>query len=229
VPLYFDSAEHYTIIQGLITDFQTFTFPTYKSLTGSYYHLGFHALAATVSQALNVNIIDTMLILGQIILALIPLPMYFIIRQITKSDFPAAISTLLAGWAWYMPAHAVNWGKYPALLSLLALEFVLGCAILLFRCAKPYRGILAVACAISILLAIFIHTRVLILVVIVSISCVAAMGWYRLPRVLRTILFGLLISILFALIIIIQTNPILNLALDPYRGNGISAGNHCQC
>ena len=107
-----------------------------------------------------------------------------------------------------MPAHAVNWGKYPALLSILALEFVLGCVILLFQCVKPHRWVLAVICAISILLATFIHTRALVFIAIVFFSVAAAFGWSKLSQLPRYILFSLLMGALIALAILVQTNPI---------------------
>ena len=221
VPLYFDSATHYSIIQGLITDFETSTLPTYTSLAGGYYHLGFHVLAAALSRALNLNAIDTMLILGQIILALIPLPLYFIIKQGTKSNMAAIFSVLLAGWGWYMPAHAVNWGKYPALLSILTFEFVLCSAYLAFRSPKPHRWILIGVLGISILLSTLIHTRSFVLIVITLLSITTAMGWHRLPRTLRHVVFYLILGGLFTLLIVVQSKPVLSLSLDPYRGSGI--------
>ena len=222
VPLYFDSAEHYSIIQGLIADFHQFTLPTYSLLTGSYYHLGFHVLAAAVSQALNVSIPDTMLILGQIILAVIPLPLFFLVRQITGSDLAGIISVLLGGWAWSMPAHAVNWGKYPALFSLLSVELALCVAwLVLTNFKKTHRRILIGILVGSLVLSTFIHTRSLVLIAFAFFSFYIAGWWYRVSPSLRNTLFYFVLLILFVMLVVVQTNPVLNLVVDPYRGQGI--------
>jgi len=222
VPLYFDSAEHYSIIQGLVTDFRTFTLPTYSSLTGSYYHLGFHVLAAAVSQALNVNIPDTMLILGQIILAVIPVPLFFLIRQVTHSDLAGIVVVLFGSWAWSMPAHAVNWGKYPALLSLLSLELVLCIAWLAIHFLNKYhRWILIGILVGSLVLSTFIHTRSLVLIAFAFFSFFIAGTWDKASSSLRNALFYFVLISLFVMLVIVQTNSVLNLVVDPYRGQGI--------
>ena len=221
VPLYFDSATHYSIIQGLIADYQKSVLPTYAALMGGYYHLGFHVLAASLSQALGVDAIDNILILGQIILALIPLPLFFIIKQETKSDIAALFAVLLSGWGWYMPAHALNWGKYPALLSILTFELVLCSLYLVFRSPKRRRLILVGVLGLGILLSTFIHTRSFILIVIALLSVTIATGWYKLPRTLRYVLLFLVLAGLLALLVVVQTRSILSPSLDPYKGRSI--------
>jgi hypothetical protein len=222
VPLYFDSAEHYSIIQGLIADFRASTLPTYSLLTGSYYHLGFHVLAAAVSQTLNVDAIDTMLLLGQIILALIPLPLFFLVRQATHSEWAGIFAVLFGGWAWYMPAHAVNWGKYPALLSLLSLELALCTAWLVIPILKkPRRWILIGVLVGSIVLSTFIHTRSFVLIVFAFLCHFIARLWHKASPRIRNALFYFVLVLLFVMLVVVQTNSVLNLTVDPYRGQGI--------
>ena len=221
VPLYFDSAMHYSIIRDLITNFETSTLPTYSSFVGGYYHLGFHVLAAALSLALHIDAKDVILILGQIVLAVIPLPLFFIVRQETKLDLAGIFATLLAGWGWYMPAHAVNWGKYPALTSILAFEFVVCSAYLVLKSPKRHRWILVGVSGFSILVSTFIHTRSLVLIVIALISAITAISWRRLPGLARNLVFCLVMAGLFTLVFIVQLNPILNMSLDPYRGSSL--------
>lgn len=221
VPLYFDSAMHYSIIQGLITNLETSTLPSFGSFVGGYYHLGFHVLVAGISLALQVDARDAILIFGQIILAVLPLPVFFIIKQETTQDTPAIFATLLAGWGWYMPAHAVDWGKYPALTSILIFEFVLCVVILALKAPINQRWKLIGLSGLSILVSTFIHTRSLVLIIIMLASWLLATGWYRLPSLIRNLLFVLISVGLATLVIIIQSKPVLRLALDPYQGQGI--------
>ena len=73
LPPYFDSAEHYRIIQSLINMDD-------GSVTTSYYHLGYHVIVAAFTSLTYANPGQVMLLFGQIILAAIPLPIYFFIR-----------------------------------------------------------------------------------------------------------------------------------------------------
>lgn len=217
VPLYFDSAMHYSIIRDLTAYFETATLPTYNSYVGGYYHLGFHVLITSFSLSLNLAVKDVILIFGQIILALIPLPLFFMIRQATKLDAPGLFAVLLAGWGWSMPQHAVDWGKYPALTSILAFELVICCASLLRQAAKPQRWIVAGLFGFSLFTSTFIHTRSLVLVLITLISVLLALGWNQFPRFARRLTLILVITGLLTLIFILQAKPILNLVFDPYQ------------
>lgn len=216
-PLYFDSAMHYSVVMGLITNFETSTLPTYSSFVGGYYHLGFHVLIAALSLALHLDVNNVILIFGQIILVILPLPLFFIVRQETKLDAPGIFAILLAGWGWSMPAYALNWGKYPALASILAFEFVLCCLYLLLRSPQHYRWILAGILGLWVFVSAFIHTRAIILISIALVSAALALVWQRLPRFTRILLFCLVIGGILLLIFFIQSKPVLNLAFAPYR------------
>src|SRR5690606_32123855 len=113
IPQYFDSAQHYLITRTLLNT----SGPLLPPSTGNY-HIGFHLLLAFVTSTLRAQIIDTLLILGQIILAIIPLSIFFLVKGETRSNAAGIFAVMLAMLGWYMPAYAVNWGKYPALASL---------------------------------------------------------------------------------------------------------------
>ena len=163
VPLYFDSAMHYSIITDLMKTLQGLGMPDFQSFVGGYYHLGFHILAAAFSLVLKLPAPNVMLLFGQIVLALLPLPLFFIIRQETKLDAPGIFAVLLASVGWYMPAHMLDWGKYPALTSLLSFEFSLCCLLLLREAPRRLRWALVGLVAVSILFSTFIHSRSLVL------------------------------------------------------------------
>lgn len=150
LPPYFDSAEHYRIIQVLLNmqGAQKFTAPV-----PAYYHLGYHVTVAALAFITNGNPAQVMLLFGQVMLAAIPFPVYFFVRRATGSSITAIIGMTLAAFGWYMPAHAVNWGKYPALLGLLLIQFMLGAMVI-----KNRWLILA-----GIIASVLIHTRTVIL------------------------------------------------------------------
>lgn len=113
LPSYFDSAEHYRIIQVFLNmqEPSNLIWPTI-----SYYHIGYHVIVAALTSITHANIGQVMLLFGQIVLAAIPFPVYFFVHRAAKSRKAAFFGIALAAFGWFMPAHAVNWGKYPALL-----------------------------------------------------------------------------------------------------------------
>lgn len=153
LPAYFDSPEHYRIIQVLLD-----VPPAWP--TDSYYHLGYHILTDGFVAFTGADIARVMLVFGQVIVAALPLPMYVFIHRATGSERAAFLAVVFAGIGWFVPAHAVNWGKYPALLGMLVFQFTLGLALLDLR-----KAALAAA-----LFAVLIHTRMAVLPVV----CLAA-------------------------------------------------------
>lgn len=198
-PLYFDSAEHYRIIKYFLEYFAASnggTFPAWP-LT-NYYHVGYHFLIASFSALLQTNIVDTMLVSGQLMVSVLPLSLFFIIRRETGSDIAALFTSLLAGFGWHMPGHAVNWGKYPALFSLISIHFVLCIAYLIFRnnIFRLERPKLFLMLSLGILVSGFIHTRSLIVYAFLFLSLLLLLLWKRLPALLQYIGFALVIGVL---------------------------------
>jgi hypothetical protein len=221
VPPYFDSAAHNLIINNLTASYQSTTIPTFDSIAGGYYHLGFHVLMAVLSLALHANVKDVILVSGQIILALIPLPLFFFVKRETQSDASALFAVLLAGWGWAMPGYAINWGKYPALTSILAFECTLGVLYLVLQSPKRYKWISIIICIFSIGISTFIHSRSLVLTGITFICGLSALAWHRLPKSVRNLVFLLLLGGVAALLVLTRSTPILSLATDPYLQGGV--------
>jgi hypothetical protein len=203
LPSYFDSAEHYRIIQILLSmeDGTKFAWPS-----TAYYHLGYHFIVAAITLITHANISQVMLLFGQIILAAIPLPIYFFVHRATDSHWAALFGVTLAAFGWFMPAHAVNWGKYPALLSLLLIQFTLGAAVI------KNRWLLALAAMASVL----IHTRAIILLAIFGMAWLLSAMWMDQPRNRRILLFALTVILLGMAILLIERNQILGPILEPY-------------
>ena len=203
LPPYFDSAEHYRIIQALLSmeDGTKFAWPG-----AAYYHLGYHFIVAAITCITHANIGQVMLLFGQIILAAIPLPIYFFVCRVTDSHWAALFGVTLAAFGWFMPAHAVNWGKYPALLSLLLIQFTLGTAII------KNRWLLALAAIASVL----IHTRAIILLAIFGTAWLLSAMWMDQPRNRRILLLALTVTMLGMAILLLERNQILGPILEPY-------------
>ena len=217
-PMYFDSAQHYQLTKGILATLD----PAYGNIwtLTSYYHLGFHFLAAFLTFITHAQINDVMLLIGQVILALMPFSMFFIVRQWTRSSNAAMFALLLAALGWYMPAHAVDWGKYPALTGIALTPFVLSLAYLSIQNRRilstgkflSLNAILLVSAIVSVLL----HSRVIIVLIIVALTGAMAFVWQKLSEILRLLILALVTIALITGIILIQTKGILGPLFDPY-------------
>jgi len=222
VPPYFDSVEHYRLIRELVGIYGTSDFlDSLTGLTPGYYHLGFHLHASLLTLGLRADPTDVILILGQVTVAAIPVPLFFLLRHETKSVTAAFLGTVLAGFGWYMPGFAVNWGKYPAIAGLLAFEIVLGIAYFGFQ-KKTYRKRYTIfgALVLGIIISTFIHSRTLIIIAL-SLACWFLAGRMRtLSRTLQYFSTGMLIAGVLILGTLIQREPLLKLTLEPYLEDG---------
>ena len=221
LPLYFDSAQHYMIIRDLMGGLEAANMTaSLNLLTTNYYHKGFHLLALFTTSITDAEIKDTMLVQGQIILAVIPLSLFFIIKHETRSNSAGLFAMLLAAFGWYMPAHVLDWGKYPALTSLVLIQFVLSMAYLLFRyrdtlSPRKHWGLIVILTS-GFLASVFAHSRSLVIFGIALMAWVIATWWRRLPRVPQFLALCLVILGIIWEIIFIQTHNVLYLLFDPY-------------
>ena len=194
LPPYFDSAEHYRIVQSLLNRDNVFT--------TSYYHIGYHVIVAAFTLLTHANLGQAMLLFGQVILAAIPLPIYFFVHRATNSNTAAWFGVTLAAFGWFMPAHAVNWGKYPALLSLLLIQFTVGMAIIKNRWLFVLSAVAAV----------LIHSRSIILLVIFGMAWMLS----AIPRNKRILIFVLTGTLLGMSILLINRNQVISPIFEPY-------------
>ena len=210
LPAYFDSAEHYRIISGLLDSFTSHSlhFPT-----PTYYHIGFHFISAAIAHLFKLNIADTVLVFGQVVLAILPFSSFAIINRESKSKTAAVLTCLLAGFGWHMPSHLMNWGKYPALLSLVCI--LLTAYIFHLYWQSNNRKIIPFLLS-AILISTFIHSRTLILYGIVGIVFVLTIYFRRSFFKTRAALFTLTLITLATEYWIIQDNPVLFLVIRSY-------------
>ena len=223
LPPYFDSAEHIRIINAIIEAWANSASTT--NLTPTYYHIGFHILAAILVMILKIKASTLVLIFGQVILALFPLPIFLFIWHKTQSEVAALFASVLASFTWSMPGFSINWGKYPMLTGLF-----LGISALLYTYLLGYNqnktkkerhwpfGLLIL----GILAAILTHSRILIFFLIAGIS-----WWFaqKTPKLQRSRQIGISVFMLALIIFLgwlISRNELLKLTLEPYlSGSGI--------
>lgn len=215
LPSYFDSAEHYRIIKN-------FSGSISSVYGGSerYYHAGFHVLSAAFVYFLQSSIVDVMLVFGQVLLASLPLPVFFIVRQETGSNTAALFAVLVAGIGWHMPAHLMNWGKYPALLSLVGIQFVLGLVYLTNWKMRTGRGIYFLLGGV-ILLSMLIHTRSIIVIAGMFAALFILNVQRRLPPISRTIGIIFVLAVLALEVGLIWKSFALKPLLDGYVQNDL--------
>ncbi|GAB4492447.1 MAG: hypothetical protein Fur0016_04640 [Anaerolineales bacterium] len=221
LPSYFDGALHYQISQYLLTNFGQWPWDASPPLVSGYYHIGFHLLTASAAFVTNLEIGQVILLLGQFTLAVLPFPVFLVTRHVTESTLAAFFALILAGWGWNMPAHALNWGKYPALAGLLALQFALAVAFTSTRTPSRSGKISLLALFIAgVAVSSLTHTRSLVIIFIFVFGYFAAIVWERLPGRFKWAILVLLIAALAGLVVHIESRSILNLAFDPYLRAG---------
>jgi hypothetical protein len=221
LPSYFDSAEHYRIIKYFSETWLAGIAPS--AWAGqSYYHAGYHLVSAAFSDFFQVNILDVILVFGQVILAVLPISLFFIVRQETGSNTAGYISVLLAGIGWHMPSHVANWGKYPALLSLVCIHFVLSLGyILVQRQFKEQRSKVFLLIGAGILLSTLIHTRSVFVYAGMAGAVFLTILWKRSPIIVQHIFFGCMLLILAVEISFVQNSPALSPLLNAYLRNDL--------
>ena len=222
LPSYFDLATHYALIKDILSQD---LLQVFGSLRTNYYHMGFHFITAFFASVFQVGISKVMLILGQVILTVMPLPLFFIVKQKTRSNWAGIFAAILSAFGWYMPAHAVDWGKYPALLSLYMIMLVL-CLVYLFvqnkdKLQTGKRIFFLVMFGFGVLFTAFVHSRAVIVLGMIAIAWTISMWWMRLPQLIKHSVFVLLVILLGLEVVFIRRNDVLNLLFDPYFNKGI--------
>jgi len=122
-----------------------------------------------------------------------------------------------------MPVHALDWGKYPALAGLLALQFVLALALFGPRVAPDLRSRLAFGLGLGAAIGIagVFHSRAVIVIGLAVASYWAAGGWERCPRVVKWLVLTSVLGGLGGLVAYLQSREALNLVFEPYLKTGL--------
>lgn len=226
LPAYFDSATHFGLIQQLVqrAAHADWSVPLTLPARG-YYHLGYHLLLAGLVRLTDVDIAPAMLISGQVLLATLPIALYLLAFRLTGSRIAGLLAVTFGAVGWSMPAHAVNWGKYPALFGLPAM---LGAVSLAWEATRPdmtrsARRVWLIGAASCALASVLSHTRLGVVLIMASAAWVLSGTWHALAPRQRAAWAGLLLLCASALLGFITRDPIYRLLLEPFAGSGILA------
>lgn len=216
-PLFHDSASHYQIIVDLIAlNENSISYePESNLILGRYYHIGYHSLVASVQVVLGsmIPLAKTMLLIGQYFIFVLIFSLFFLVARISRSNLAGYLSVIYAGLGWSMPAYAANWGKYPALISLVFICFVAIWGTAYFSTSDkpcyPY-GFLAFLCALT---GFLIHSRSVI--VLICFVC-AGILYYFVVRMSRNTVACTLVGGIASFVVLLLVNEQLSEALMPY-------------
>jgi hypothetical protein len=221
LPMYFDSAEHYRIIRSLIQDYASAPAVLAWPVRG-YYHLGYHVVLAVMTLLSQADLGRLMLVSGVFMVAALPIPLFVVASRETGSGLAGLAAVLLGSLGWYMPAHVLNWGKYPGLLGASVLLFALTSAYLASAAPRSSeRRVFFVLSVISAFVTTVVHSRSIILFAVMLASWLLSTLWLRRPTSQRLVAFGLVVLLLIGEVVLLVGEPVLQIVLDPYLGSGI--------
>ena len=114
---------HHAMITRLIVEQGAFprSYAPFLDIETANYHAGFHSDVAVFHWLSGLEIVDAMLLFGQVINALTILAVYLFTTTFTKSPAAGVIAGLISGVFTPMPAYLTSWGRYTQLTSLLIL------------------------------------------------------------------------------------------------------------
>jgi hypothetical protein len=165
LPPYADSPFHYTLAAALLDR----GVDSPLILSGTYYHTGFHTLPAWLTALTHKPLLITLPLLGQLLLAWMPLGVYSLALILSDEKSTARVSALAAAFVWSMPAFASNWGKYPAIAGICLFASVCAAGVLILRSTRKV-GVKISVIILLMLGAAFFHTRVLVLAALAGMA-----------------------------------------------------------
>ena len=167
VPPYADSVQHVQIVQDMLHPVQPPQAFFQISLSPkTYYHFGFHALAAWLAGSTNTTAAETVMLLGQYFQTMAVLSIFPLARTLLKTSAGAWGAMLICALLLPMPAYASNWGKYPAIASLTGMGFCLGLFATLINAKRPGSIKHWILLSIAIFSTLMLHSRQLMIFLI---------------------------------------------------------------
>ena len=167
VPPYADSVTHLQIVLDLMNPDRPPQAYYWLTLDLEHsYHAGFHALAAWLSNTTNIEPAQAILLLGQYFQALVVLAIYPIGYLLFKNSLAAWGVMCISGLLLPVPAYASNWGKYPAIASMIGISFVLSMVLIRFANKKNSSSKFWVIGALALLATTALHSRSLFAVMV---------------------------------------------------------------
>ncbi len=134
-PAWVDSV-HHGLIARLILENGGFprTYAPYLDLDPTEYHAGYHSSLATFLWISGLDILQGMLLEGQVLNALAVVAVYLLATTLLRSRLAGLLAATITGLFTIMPAYYTSWGRYTQLAGLL----ILPAALALIRQALPF-------------------------------------------------------------------------------------------
>jgi hypothetical protein len=161
-PMWVDSVQHAEIVQLIIN--QGGLPDSYRPFADAEpfsYHFGFHAMVALFHWLSGVDIIKSMLIVGQALNALMALSAYLLAARFFKNRIAGLVSAFVVGLVSVMPAYYLSWGRYTQLTGLVLMPVAIVLSVLWLDTKSrelSWRNLLIVATVVGGL--IIAHPRV---------------------------------------------------------------------
>ena len=130
-----DSYHHTLIAQLLVDNGGLFSsWQPYAPLSTFTYHFGFHANVAFVHYVTGMDLLQSLLWVGQILNAM-PVSLVFALAlALGERPWAGVWAALILGFASTLPAYFVNWGRYTQLTGQVVMLTALVCWVNLFDC-----------------------------------------------------------------------------------------------
>jgi hypothetical protein len=212
LPSYSDSPIHYQIVSDLLHPGTGSTIKlSLANIFTQYYHFGFHSLTAWLASITGIAPADAISLVGQLFLVITPISIIFLTYFVTKNVDGALFAGLMAATGWFMPAFAVNWGKFPALSSLAVMPALL--AFLGYYLTGNTKKTPALLISLVLLGGVtLLHTRIIISVFLAVVSIFLSSKLQTADEL------GFFQSIRLSVLFIISLWPVYQLILDFYSG-----------
>ncbi len=135
------------------------------------------------------------------------------------------LALVLAALGWYMPAHAMDWGKYPALSSLALIPFVLSIAYLSLENRRSLSKVKFTALMLLLLagalVSVVLHSRSIVIYMVVAGAWLVTTVWNRMTWWPQILTFNLFLLAVAGEIFYIQSQGLLGPLFDAYGPKGI--------
>jgi hypothetical protein len=139
-PPWVDASRHALIATIMASSGQAITdYAPYLAVDHFPYHFGFHAIPASLSQMVTVELPRLLLFLGQLLNALVPLSIYTAAYLLTRRRGVSLLSAFLVALPFFFPAYYATWGRMTQLTAMLILPVVLALTWRLLRGARLWR------------------------------------------------------------------------------------------
>ncbi|MGH2543587.1 MAG: hypothetical protein ACRDIB_12350, partial [Ardenticatenaceae bacterium] len=103
------------------------------------YHFGFHTISATLFMMTGAALPSTLLVLGQLLNALVPLSVYAAAWLMTQRRSVGLVAAFLVAFPFFFPGYYATWGRYTQLMGMLVMPPLVALTWKLLRGGRRWR------------------------------------------------------------------------------------------